>query len=408
MRRRRSTLLAVVAGAVVLGAAASGAPAAIAPSSLALMPLPKSSLGASALSLPLDSDSGVQTNADAARNANGKVTAAKLGKLGRITGYELDYNDSAAHALATRKGLLEVTTGVELYRSPAAARNGLAFWRHDATNLSTFRALGITASVKAFPAPGLPGRSFAATAVLKIPGKPRVYGVAIGFVSGPLIGDVSVTAADAGDRRGYAVSLAKQLLARIRGVLAGRISGPPVPLPGKAKAGPPPNGPELSLLTLSPSDLGGGTIKEQGYKLDRNLSPISEYERTMSPAGPFPVVQERVTLFHSATEASVDFAFLAKGFESSQALALFGPTNGITSYHPTRVTVHGGDEARAIRATVGLAGGQTVNEALILIRTAASVEFVVVGAPATVPIPVGQIQGLAAAAASRAAAGLRK
>jgi hypothetical protein len=400
--------LVVAAGAIVLGSAASGARGAVAQPSLALMPLPKSSLGSTALSLPLDSDSGVQSNADAAGNANGNVTAAQLDKLGRITGYQLDYNDAAAHALAVRRGLLEVVTSVELYRSAAAARSGLAFWRKDATDLAKLRAVGVSASVKAFRASGLPSPSYAATAVLKIPGKPKVYGIMAEFATGPLVAQVSVTAADAADRRGYAVSLAKQLATRIRDVLAGRVAGPPVPLPGTAKAGPPPNGPDLALLTLSPTDLGGGTIKQQGYKLDKDLSPVSEYARTMSPAGPFLVVEEEVVLLHSATEAGIDFTILGSALQSQKALSLFGPTSGITSYHPARVTVHGGDEARAIRATVGVTGGQSVNEAMVLIRTGAALELVIVGSPGTVPIPVGQIQGLAAAAASRAAAGLAK
>lgn len=392
----------------MLTSAAAGSRAAIPQSALALMPLPKSALGAAALSLPLDSDSGVQTNSKAAKNANGKVTASQLDKLGRITGYDLDYNDAGGHALAVRRGLLQVDTGVELYRSPAAARSGLAFWRKDATSVGRYRSLGMSIKVKMFRPSGVLAPSFGATAVLKLSGKPPIYGVELGFVTGRLVGEVSVSAADASDRRGYAVSLAKQLATRIRDVLAGRIKGPPVPLPGKTKAGPPPNGPELSLLTLSPSDLGGGTVTHEGYQLDKDLSPVSEYARTMSPAGPFPVVEEQVALFHSSTEASFTFSLLATLLESSNALKVFGSSSGITSYRPSRVTVHGGDEARAVRATVGLTGGRTVNEALILIRTGATTQFLFVGSPATVPIPVGQIQGLTAAAASRAAAGLKK
>jgi hypothetical protein len=401
-------LLTGVAVAATLGSLASGAGASVTQSSLALMPLAKSMLGKEALSLPLDQDSGIVTNADAAKNANGKVSAAQLAGLGRITGYQLDYNDAAGHALAAGHGVLEVTTGVDLYRSAAAAADGLAFWRRDAKNLVRLRATGISASVKPFGPTGIPRPSYGWSGVVRVKGKPPVYGVQIGFVSGQLMAGISVSAADAGDRQGYAVSLARQLATRIRGVLSGQIKGSPVALPGKAKAGPPPNGPDLSLLTLSPADLGGGTVKQQGYRLDNDLSPVSEYARTMSPAGPFPVLQEQVALFHSATEAGYKFSVLASTLASSKALTLFGPSNGVTAYHPARVTVHGGDESLAIRATVDLTGGRSVSEALILLRTGATTEFVVVGAPATAPVPIGEIQGLTAAVAYRAAAGLKK
>jgi hypothetical protein len=406
MRPRRS--LAAAAVIATLGCATSAARASLTASSLALMPLPKSALGAGALSLPLDQDSGVLTNADAARNSNGKVGVAQVAGLGRITGYQLDYNDAGGQALVAGHGLLQVTTGVDLYRSAAEARSALTFWKRDLAKVVRLRAAGLAVAFRQFRTSGVPGASYGAVAAVTVHGKPTVYGTVVSFVSGRLVAGVSVSAADAQDRTGYASGLAKQLATRIEGVLAGTIKGPPVPLPGKAKAAPPKNGPDLSLLTLTPSDLGGGSTKQQGYRLDKDLSPVSEYARTMSPAGPFVYLQEEVALFHSATEASYKFSVLAATLSSPNALEVFGSASGVTSYHPTAVTVHGGDEARAVRATVGGTGGRRVQEVLILLRTGATTEFVIVASPATVPVPVGQIQGLAAAAAYRAAAGLKK
>jgi hypothetical protein len=405
---RRKGLVAAAVAVAALGCAASAAHATVTASSLALMPLSRPALGAPALSLPLDQDSGVLTNADSARNSNGKVSAARVAKLGRITGYQLDYNDAAGRALVAGHGLLQVTTGVDLYRSAAAALGALTFWKRDLAKVVRLRAAGLAVSFRTFRPSGMPGPAYGAVAAVMVQGKPTVYGTVVSFVSGRLVAGVSVSAADAQDRKGYAAGLAKQLATRIKGVLAGTIKGPPVPLPGKAKAAPPKNGPDLSLLTLTPSDLGGGSTKQQGYRLDKDLSPISEYARTMSPAGPFVYLQEEVALFHSATEASYKFSVLAATLSSPNALAVFGSASGVTSYHPTPVTVHGGDEARAVRATVGGTGGRTVEEVLVLLRTGATTEFVIVASPATVPVPVGQIQGLAAAAAYRAAAGLKK
>ena len=71
---------------------------------MALMPLPKQSLGARAIALPLDPSSGIVTNADAADDASPGVTTATFERLGRITGYTLDYNDAAGKALTKVTG----------------------------------------------------------------------------------------------------------------------------------------------------------------------------------------------------------------------------------------------------------------------------------------------------------------
>src|SRR5437879_3211851 len=98
-------------------------------SRLALMPLPRQALGPDAVALSLAHDSGVDSNADAARHAGGGVTAADLSRRGRVTGYTLDYNDASANALRAGHGLLEVQTIAELYLDAGTATEGLVFWR---------------------------------------------------------------------------------------------------------------------------------------------------------------------------------------------------------------------------------------------------------------------------------------
>src|SRR5439155_5803635 len=134
---------------------------------------------------------------------------------------------------------------------------------------------------------------------------------------GGLLGGVSVSAAQKDGVRSLASRLAFKLRRRIGLVLAGKVGGPPVPLPGRAKAGPPPNGLDLSALALRPSDVGRAKVSHQGYKLDTDLNPISEYERELSPAGEFGYLQEEVALFHSPTEASYTFGILGEGLSSS-------------------------------------------------------------------------------------------
>src|SRR5512133_2136006 len=64
---------------------------------LALMPLPKAVYGPAAAALTIDSSSGVSDNADAARaDLDATVTAASLRRLGRVTGYALDFSSVRA------------------------------------------------------------------------------------------------------------------------------------------------------------------------------------------------------------------------------------------------------------------------------------------------------------------------
>src|SRR5581483_10939464 len=162
-----------------------------------------------------------------------------------------------------------------------------------------------------------------------------------------------------------------------------------------------------SRLALTPADLQGGSVTKEGYVADQSFSPVSEYARTLSPAGPFLVLQEQVALFHSATEASYVFSVLASTLSSPRALGLFGSGGGMASYRPTPVAVAAGDESRAVRARVGGSGGQA-NEGLVLTRVGATTELVLVAAPAAVPISASALRDVATAAASRARAGLHR
>ena len=84
----RGALGAAFVAAVLLPvAAASGA----SQLKLALLPLPRAALGQDGRSLSLAPDSGSDSNAHAASQTTGNVTAAQLKRLGRISGYVLDY-----------------------------------------------------------------------------------------------------------------------------------------------------------------------------------------------------------------------------------------------------------------------------------------------------------------------------
>ncbi|HZC30471.1 MAG TPA: hypothetical protein VE261_03065, partial [Gaiellaceae bacterium] len=277
----RGVLLVAVCFAVACGAG-SGASAATSPrSQVALMPLGQSQLGSLVAKLPLANDSGTVSNSEAAANANGHMTAAKLAGVGRITGYQLDYGSDAP----TGAAISQVQTRVELYRSGAAAAAGLALWRKDEADVPKLKSF--TVVMKPFAA-GVP-RSWGYYGSLTLKGKPPFYGADIDFQVGSVLGSVTV-AGGAAAQKPLALEVARKLRARIVAVLAGRVSGRPVPLPGKAKAGPPAHGPNLAKMALAPSDLGAGTVGHEGYQVDTDLNPVSEYERELHPAGNFAFV----------------------------------------------------------------------------------------------------------------------
>jgi hypothetical protein len=221
-------VVALAACAAVLCPAA----AAFDPSRLALMPLPRQALGTDAVVLSLARDSGVDSNADAARHAGGGVTAADLSRRGRITGYTLDYNDAAANALRAGHGLLEVQTIAELYRDAGTATKGLVFWRGVTRGLTAFNANGVSVGLSAFKARVGDG-AYAFELTYRLRGKPLAYVGDVVFRTGDVLGAVFVTAADDAGLRRRTAHLAHALEARIRQVLAGKVHGPPVALPVK-------------------------------------------------------------------------------------------------------------------------------------------------------------------------------
>jgi len=369
--------------------------------------LPKDALGPAAALLPLDRDSGVVTNAKAAENANStKLTAADFVRLGRITGYTLDYNDAGGRALAAGHGLLQVQTAVELYRTAADAVRGLAFHHRDDASITSFKIPGFSVSLTALEPPPVGTARFGYVAAAHVKGKPSVYGADVFFVNGRIVGEVSVSAADRASAPPLALALTTKLANRIAGVIAGTIGGPAVTLPGKAKAGPPPGGPALAPLALTPADLGGGTITHQGYKLDTDLNPISDYERTIT-GGPFLSFEEQVELFHSTTEADYTVNLLGRAmsskafFQQVAGAELKGRNIVVTAITPVRVSA--GDEALAARATFETSG-LNFYAAFIFVRVGRTIEAIYAIGPQIQP---SSIAGLAALAGTRASEKLK-
>ncbi len=398
----RALAAAIFAGLAVLSLAGAAAAAArVSSHELALMPLPSSALGGVAAKLPLEPDSGTISNQEAAFNSNSLVSPKTLTAIGRLSGYALDYG-----TIGLGKDVFEVETSVELYRSRADATLGLAFWRHDAGDVSLLRTSGIIIVQAAVATHGL-GASFAYSGSIKISGKAPFYGAQVMFQDGEVLGSVNVDATSPDATTPLAASAARKLAARIRLVLAGRLGGRPVALPATTKAGPPAHGPDLAGIALTSADLGGGKVTYQGYVLDTSMHPVSEYSRALSPGGPFAYLQERVALFQDPVEASYQLGVISGILASSKAWQAFGALgDGIVSFHPTVVKVHAGDESRAVLGIAHLSGGKSIDFGFIVVRTGSSVEIITVASPVSLLIPSSAVAELATIAADRALHGL--
>src|SRR5437763_327864 len=342
---------------------------------LSLMPLPKSVLGAAAAELPLAQGSGIVTNEDAASDVNGRVTELQLATLGRTTGYGLSYG----YTYAVTSGVEQLETSVELYRDAASASRGFAFWKRDETDLSDSRGLsGFSVSLRPLAVPAVGDEHAAFNGRAALSGFRPLYGTDELFRTGRLIVKVTVGAGSPGISERLVPQLAKKMADRVRRILAGSVQGEPVPLGSAGTAGPPPQGPDLGRIGLTAADAGGGRVISQGYDIDRDFSPVSEYRRQLQPAGQYASLESTVALMHSPQEASFLLHTVFAGITSP----VFAKRFGVSGFKATTVQVSAGDEARAVLALVTMSGGRAVSEGFVLVRVGSLFETVVVGSTA--------------------------
>jgi hypothetical protein len=264
---------------IAVGAAEPAGVALPSRSQLKLMPLPHASYGAQASSLSLDSDSGWVSNKDSAEDElDPTLTAAALTRMGRITGFDVEFDDLTK---ASQRGLLvDADSEVDLFRTEAGAA------RYIAREAGEFRRLegkrlkyGIVVDqVSYFAATGLRGArgvhfhlragglTFWATGVL--------------FQVGTLVASAELGRTDARDVRADVRQLAVALNRRIQGVLAGNVHDNPIrtTTPKLGGLGPPAGGPDLASMAIAPGDFDGRARPTyQGYV--RNTDDIAAYVR---------------------------------------------------------------------------------------------------------------------------------
>lgn len=380
---KKVLLGAVAVAAVLVPAATAGSTASV---ELALLPLPKAALGAGARHLPVARDSGVVSNADAANDASGHVTARRLSRLGRIGGYLLDYGNP----FATSAGIREVQTEIDRYRSPAAALGGLAFWRRDELKQPP-KGLGVQLSVKRLRIARLPRPGWAYAGSASIEGLKPIEGVDAQFVHGPYVLDVSVAAGSNAAAARLVARIAGRFQQRLERALAGRLHARPVALPPAPRPGPPPRGPKPSALVLRPADLGqGAKVLHKGYskpKSSFDQNALSVYDLTLESQGTFPVLSQQVIVGGSALEAKYFAAVVISG-------AAAGAGAGATPVDLSGV----GDNARGVFLQVAT-GGETVDEEAVVLTRGSYLDFAVEARPSA--FTAADVRKLATLAAKR-------
>jgi hypothetical protein len=387
-------LVAVVVGAILCAPVASAASGKHSPRlRLPLVPLQQAQFGPVGASLALQwFDSGSVSNNAAAFNAPGPADPKKLKKMGRVTGYLLDYG--IAYSGGT--GVTEIKTGVDEYRTSPDATKALPFWRkQDTYGARSFRQLGVNLTFASQKVKKIGSSRFAYLTSMSVSGADPIYTLDEQFVDKRFILDTSVTAGTKAEALRQAPLLASILDHRLRLMLAGRLSGHAASIPVFPNPGPPPGGPDLSAFVLQPSDLSPSTIViSQGYSIDTEA--ISSYGIDLRPAGVYGEVVEGINWYANANEATWEGTF--SGDEIAAFAKLAGA--GVTSVDVSAA----GDNAMAAILPIGTGAGGNGSTALISLWQGQATDIVI--AQSASQMTASDVQSLAQKAADRLNAGL--
>ena len=354
---------------------------------LAVLALPKAELGTAARSMSLAADSGVDSNAHSASQTTGNVTAARLKRLGRISGYLLDYGTPFSDS----SRVSEIQTEAERYRTAAAASKSLGFWRKQELDVRELKAFGLNVSFKKVSLAHVPLAYWAYLSVGHIHGLKPIYAVDAEMVDGAYLLDVSITAGSPGAAERLAPVIAQKLIRRFNLAQQGRLHAKPVKLQ-LGKPGPPARGPKPSQIVLTRADVGSpATIQHAGYVSPRNAFDqyaTSAYHLAMAPAGSYAALEQEVSVARSALEVKY-FAALAAG-------ALANAVGGGTA---TKVDLSSvGDNAFG-ELVQGSVGGRPASEAIVVLSRGKYLDFVV--GVAAAKLSAADVQSLAHKAAHR-------
>jgi hypothetical protein len=392
MRRLGWKALAVVALAMALVPAASAGPAPKV--KLPLVPLPKAALGAAGKSLALAQDSGVVSNQLAAGNSL-TGTPKMFGKIGRVTGYQLTYGDPFTGGT----GITQIGSGIELYKTVAGAKKGLAFWRKDDAQIPKFdERYGIDVKLKLLRAPAIGTGRFGVGTTITIPNVVPVSLVDERVNDGRYVLEVEVAAGSLPAASGLAAKLLRALDHRLQLAEKGRLRGKPVKLPTPPTAGPPSGGPDLATLALAVSDVTGpATIGDHTYVVDPRA--LSAYVLDMNPAGQYTQLSQEIEWYGTANEATL-VTTLDQALTASELGSLLGATPTVTPVDLSSL----GDNAQGSILQFTSSGGQSIYVVDVGLSRGQASDFAL--AVSASPLQASDAQSLAQAMATRLDAGV--
>jgi hypothetical protein len=381
-------LAAVSLAAALVPAASAGRTPRV---KLSLVPLPKSALGAAGESLAVAQESGVVSNQLAAGNSV-SGTPKMFGRIGRVTGYDLTYGDPFTGGI----GITEIGSGIDQYKTAAAAKKGLAFWRKDDTLITTrIDQYGVTLRFQTVKAPAIGTRRFGDVTTLTVANAVPVALVSEQAVEGKYVLQVGVAGGSANAASGLASKLLRALDHRFQLAEKGRLRARPVELPPRPKAGPPTGGPDLATLALAPTDLTGtATVVDHSYVVDP--AALSAYVLDLNPAGQYQDVSQEIEWYGTANEATV-LTTLGAATLADELGYLFGEVPIVTPVDVSGV----GDNAHGYLLQFGL----EADIAEVGLSSGQASDFAVVSRSST-PLQASDVQSLAQAMATHLDVGL--
>jgi hypothetical protein len=300
--RTRWAVLALVAVALPTGSAGA---AQVDP--LSLLVVPRSELAGLPGEFKIELLSGPTNNARAANDSfDPGDSAAELTKAGRVSGYTLFYGDPSLSALRRGRGLIEVGTTLDLFRTTAQAREFAAKTRRVIARLRGRNLDGVVLDRSTtFAVRGFPRGAIGLRLVTRV-GQRRIYSTYVIVQANTLLLESAVTRADKVSGDGLAIALARALVQRLGAYAANRLRAAPVRLPRRPAAEQPTKGtPDLSKMVLRARDVGRAAtiVSQQGYIDD--LTALASYSRQLriDPRSGLFVVRSGVSLQRSAAEA---------------------------------------------------------------------------------------------------------
>jgi hypothetical protein len=368
-------MLAAAAAAFPVAATASHGKHAVRHYRLSLVPLQTAQLGSDGAALPIEFDSGTVSNGD---------TPTGTKKFHRVGGYILDYGNPFVGGA----GVTEIETQVEQFHTSTGAKRALKFWKtSDEFGAKLYHQIGIETGAGFFKVHSVGSGHFAYVMQLQVPNADPLYLVDEVATSGSFVLHASVSAGTKSGAEDLAPVLMTRLVHRLHQLLGGHLHGTPPKRPPLPQPGPPPGGPDLSTFVVNSSDFTGNAVAiDQGYGIDPTA--LSTYAIDLNPAGPFDDVEQSITWYANANEAT---------WEGSVLVDLF--TAGASSVDVSAV----GDNASA-GIVSGTNNGTPVFFAFVGMWQGQAADFTLAESAAT--IQPSSVQALAQAMANHLNAGL--